>query len=193
MSRKKRILSLTFAAFAVIGLIVLSSKVKEQTDPSWFITQPVIAQSLKSSDISQRVYQKLPDLPLENQYIDRETGKVDPNNTLMSRLVRYHIYVKGRPAIYRLDWKLTLADYLGANDLMLESRYPGSDSLRKNPIDGDRAAINRLNRAQRDALVQVLVSIFNPDYSATSVTAPSAKTQPQATPRPSGKSIPPQP
>jgi len=43
--------------------------------------------------------------------------------------------------------------YLGANELMEETLYPGYDTLQKNPILGDRAAIKRLNREQRDALV----------------------------------------
>lgn len=120
-----------------------------------------------------RVYQQLPDFPRENQYVNRETGKVDPNNTIVSRLIRYHQYVKGRPLVYRLDWKLTLADYLGINEPMIDSSYPGFDNLRKNPMESDQAVINRLNRKQRNDLVQALVNVFNP-----------AATQPLSTPRP---------
>ena len=125
------------------------------------IPQEYISQSVGRGDVWQQVYKQLPSLPKENQYINKETGKVAPENTLVSRLIRYHVYVKGRPVNYRLDWKLTLADYLGVNEVMEESRYPGHDTLRSNPIDGDRTAINRLNRAERDALVQTLVKIFN--------------------------------
>ncbi|MGV0026611.1 hypothetical protein [Phormidesmis priestleyi] len=116
-------------------------------------------------DALAKVYQQMPDLPLENQYVNRETGKVDPNNTLVSRMVRYHQYLKGRPLVYRLDWKLTLGDYLGINEPMLESSYPGFDNLRKNPMESDRAAISRLSRMQRNALVQALVNVFNPAAS----------------------------
>ena len=42
----------------------------------------------------------------------------------------------------------------------MESVYPGKDVLRSNPMEQDRAAIQRLNRAQRDALVQALVDVF---------------------------------
>ncbi len=132
-------------------------------------------------DTWSKVYQQVPDVPLENQYINRETGKADPNNTLVSRMVRYHQYVKGRPLVYRLDWKLTLGDYLGINEPMLESSYPGFDNLRKNPMESDRAAISRLSRMQRNALVQALVNVFNP--AASQPIAPSvAKPQPTPTP-----------
>lgn len=127
---------------------------------------PAFAQRVSSGDW-QQVYQQLPDLPRENKYISKETGKVAENNTLVSRLIRYHMYVKGRAPVYRLDWKLTLADYLDANEVMYDTVYPGRDSLRQNPFDGDRAAIKKLNRRQRDALVQALVNVFTPSPSAT--------------------------
>lgn len=113
-------------------------------------------------DAWAEVYRQLPDLPLENQYVNRESGKVDPSNTLISRMIRYHQAIKGRPLIYRLDWKFTLGDYLGINEPMVETSYPGFDNLKKNPIESDRAAISRLSRTQRNALVQALVNVFNP-------------------------------
>ncbi len=54
-----------------------------------------------------------------------------------------------------------MADYLDANEVMYESSYPGNDTLRKNPLAGDRAAIRRLTRQQRNALVQALVNTFS--------------------------------
>ncbi len=123
-------------------------------------TRPAVAQIISTSDIWQQVYQKLPDFPLENNYVNKEARKVDRNDTLAGRLIRYHFYVKGRAPNYRLDWKLSLADYLGANEPMYDTTYPGSETLQKNPLNGDRAAIAKLNRRQRDALVQVLVDIF---------------------------------
>ncbi|WP_052128947.1 hypothetical protein [Neosynechococcus sphagnicola] len=128
--------------------------------------------SLRVQDAWKQVYQQLPTLPLENQYVSLGTGKVNPNDTLVGRLIRYHLYVKGRPAQYRLDWKLTLADYLEANELMIESAYPGEGFLTINPMVGDRAAIRRLNRAQRDALVQVLVNTFNLNRPSTPINTP---------------------
>ena len=144
----------------------------------------VIAQSVPPSpitrDIWKQVYQKLPDLPLENKYVSRETGKVNPDNTLVNRLIQYHIYVKGRSPNYRLDWKLTLADYLGANEVIQEGTYPGANTLRSNPLEGDRASLNRLTRKQRNALVQSLESIFNPTSNAA--TDPQTPPQPSSTP-----------
>jgi hypothetical protein len=133
----------------------------------------------RPQDVWKVVYEKLPALPLENQYVNRETGKVDPNNTLVSRLMRYHIYVKGRPAMYRLDWKLTLADYLSLNEPIEATTYPGADSLKQNPLEKDVAAMAKLDRTQRNALVQVLVDIFDPGAQPVTPTP-----QPQPTTRP---------
>lgn len=145
------------------------------------IAQPVV----RTEDLWQQVYQAMPDLPLENQYVNKETREVS-SSTLASRLIRYHTVTKGRSPIYRLDWKLTLADYLGANERMSPSVYPGGDIFRTNPIEGDTIAIQRLNRLQRDTLVQALVTAFTPaaspsDSSAQPSPSPSA---PIATPTP---------
>ena len=124
-------------------------------------TSPAYAQRVPSTDVWQQVYKQLPNLPKENQYISKQTGKVAESNTLVSRMIQYHVYVKGRAPNYRLDWKLTLADYLDANEVMYESSYPGKDTLRQNPFASDRAAIRRLTRQQRNALVQALVNAFS--------------------------------
>ncbi|MFN6579656.1 MAG: hypothetical protein RMX68_007070 [Aulosira sp. ZfuVER01] len=145
----------------VVSLIILGSGVGNSKYTNFIGIQPAIAQRISPSDLWQQVYQKLPDLPKENKYISKETGKVAENSTLISRLIRYHIYVKERSPSYRLDWKLTLADYLNANETMYDITYPGNDTLRENPIEGDRAAISKLTRNQRNALVQALTNIFN--------------------------------
>jgi hypothetical protein len=169
-------------AFMVVGVIVLGLSVGKFPSTSLLGIQPAVAQRVSPGDVWQQVYQKLPDLPKENQYINKETGKVAENNTLASRLIRYHIYVKERAPNYRLDWKLTLADYLDVNEIMYETTYPGNDTLRQNPIDGDRAAIARLNRHQRYDLVQVLANLFNPNSQNTldpnndTITSPSTST-----------------
>ncbi|MEH2246447.1 hypothetical protein [Nostoc sp.] len=176
----------TLTALMVVGVIVLGSGASKSIHRNLFSIQPAYAQRITPSDVWQKVYQQLPDLPRENKYISKENGKVAENNTLVTRLIRYHIYTKGRAPIYRLDWKLTLADYLGANEIMYDTTYPGNDSLRENPIEGDRKAITRLTRSQRDALVQVLVNIFNPTSQNTQ--SPSPNTTPSPT-----KSTTPQP
>ena len=117
----------------------------------------VIAQVVRTGDIAQKIYVELPNVPLENQYFSRKINRIDPNNTLISRMIRYHAYVKGRPVALRLDWKLTIADYLGANDIMDLATYPGQDILSVNPMDSDRAAINTLSRQTRDRLIERLV------------------------------------
>ncbi|MBN3926543.1 MAG: hypothetical protein HWQ37_26240 [Nostoc sp. NMS4] len=163
----------------VVSIIVLCSGADKSIYTNLFNIQPASAQRITPSDVWQLVYQQLPDFPRENKYISKENGKVAENNTLANRLIRYHIYTKGRAPIYRLDWKLTLADYLGANEIMYDTTYPGNDSLRENPIEGDRKAIKSLTRSQRDALVKVLVNIFNPTSQNTQ--SPNPNTAPSPT------------
>lgn len=155
-----------------------------------------LAQRVSPLDLWQRVYELLPDLPREDQYISSETGQQATRNTLMSRLVRYHTLIKGRSPNYRFDWKLTLADYLGANELIRSAGYPGHDSLTTNPLSGDVEAISRLTRAQRDALVDALVSIFSAPSSPSSPTTnptPSPTSRPTTPSRPSPAVTPIQP
>lgn len=171
----------TVALASAIGLSLLG------TSPT-----PAAAQvRIRPSQVWRVVYENLPELPLENHYVSRETGEVDADNTLIRRLLRYHIYVKSRPPNYRLDWKLTLADYLDANEVISESIYPGHDLLRENPRDGDKAAIARLNRQQRDALVTVLASIYNPNNSRKPV--PRREPAPVPAPIPSRPPVQPRP
>jgi hypothetical protein len=132
-----------------------------------------------NSAAAEAIHAQFPDLPLENQYIDRTTGDVAASNTLVRRLINYHLLVKGRPPFSRLDWKLTLADYLGANELMFQANYPGAMELRTNPLAGDRAAIAQLTRQQRNDLVLALVLAFNPDYGEASHAAPASEPVPE--------------
>ena len=147
------------------------------------VAQQSAPAQVRAQDAWKFVYEKLPDLPIENNYISKETGKVDSNNTLVGRLIRYHVFVKGRPPNYRFDWKLSLADYLGATpDYLVESVYPGNDVLRSNPMERDRAAIQSLNRTQRDALVQALVDVFSGDSAPARVPAAGGKPEGRNTP-----------
>lgn len=152
---------------------------------------PAIAQDLSrreirrlsSREVAPYIYEQLPDLPLENEYIRQDNNEIATDNTLINRLIQYHINVKQRPIPYRLDWKLTLADYLGVNEAILPSRYPGADILKTNPLEGDRAAIRNLTRSQRDALVQALTDLFTPPSTASeSDSRPNPA--PRATPAP---------
>lgn len=151
--------------------------------------QPADAQFFGPTNAWRQVYERLPNFPLENQYVSNETGEIDPDSTLSSRLIRYHTFVKSRPPGYRFDWKLTLADYLGANEAPVVTQYPGGSTLRENPLVGDRAAIAKLSRAEREALIEVLVSIFNPTNSNATVNpTPTASPPPlpsNPSPRPS--------
>lgn len=138
------------------------------------VEQVAIAQIIRTDGVGRRVYEQLPDLPRENQYVNRETGKISEEETLVNRLIRYHVYVKGRPPFYRLDWKLTLAELLDSTRQLDQSEYPGATKLNKNPMPGDLEVIRRLNLAQRNALVQAIVDAFSPQGNRT----------PQAVPKP---------
>jgi hypothetical protein len=147
--------------------------------------QPASAQFLRPEVVAPQVYERLPDFPLENDYVNRETGEVAEDNTLASRLIRYHLYNRSRPPYYRLDWKLTLADYLGANLDLVPAQYPGHSSLQENPMKRDRAIINSLTREERNELVTVLASIFNPNAVRFDEQPPTPTPQPQPIPSPS--------
>jgi hypothetical protein len=169
-------LGLTIATVTGVCLLLETPEDKNPSILKWLGAQPAAAQFAVPENAGQRVYERLPNLPLENQYVSKESGKVDEKNTLVSRLMRYHIFVKRRPPMYRLDWKLTLADYLGANENLwpVESQYPGANDLQQNPMEGDRKAIENLTLAQRQALVDTLVSIFNPNATTTPTATPTS-------------------
>jgi len=171
----------TFPIPGLLCLLVAVVIIFSSATPSWQLS-PAHAQRFDPNTVWQQVYEQLPDLPLENQYLSRETGETVPENTLISRLIRYHIYVQGRPTIYRLDWKLTLADYLGVNEFIEPLTYPSSDTLTSNPIEGDVAAIKSLNLAQRDALVQTIVDLFNSAYSSPASTTDQQEPVPSSLP-----------
>jgi hypothetical protein len=118
------------------------------------------AQSGRMEATIQQVYERLPNLPKENQYRSLQSKQVDPNNTFVHRLVRYHVYVKGRPGSLRLDWKHTIADYLEANETIDPDTYPTQNRLTTNPLEGDRAVIVKMSRRERSELVQTLVDLF---------------------------------
>jgi hypothetical protein len=168
-------------AVATTAVLLLSSALH---NADWLGSPPAIAQRVSPDTVWQQVYQKLPDFPRENQYVSVETRKVATDNTLVGRVVRYHIYVKGRPPQYRLDWKITLADYLGINERMDEGAYPSRNTLKTNPLDGDLAVMNRLTRQQRESLIQALVEAFAVPVRPSSPAASPTPVGPTPTPKP---------
>jgi hypothetical protein len=117
--------------------------------------QPAPLRRADPALISAQIYQQLPALPRENQYISSDTGAPAADDTLVSRIIRYHIYTQERPTNFRLDWKLTIADYLGAFERMTADGYPDY-GLRENPMEGDIAAVQSLSAEQRNQLVNAL-------------------------------------
>lgn len=130
------------------------------------LAQPTPLRRVSPAALSAQLYQQLPDFPLENQYISSETGDIAIDNTLASRFIRYHIYIKNRPTNFRLDWKLTVADYLGAFERISSDRY--SDyGLRENPLVNDIAVIEALSPTERNAFVNTLYEIFTVPVDAS--------------------------
>ena len=127
---------------------------------------------------AQQVYEIMPELPRANTYKRQEDGEVDPENTLVSRLIRYHRDIKRRPTRYRFDWKLTLADYLGLNEDMRQEHYPGFSTLQSSPLDADKDLIDQLSRRERLTLVNTLAKIYSPGNipNQTPTNAPDGST-----------------
>jgi hypothetical protein len=130
--------------------------------------------------VASEIYQALPGLPLENQYIRKETNKAAVDSTLVERFIQYHTNVKGRSPGFRMDWKMSLADYLGVNDYLTEINYPGHAFLKTSPMKGDRAAIQALSRQQREALIQALVDHYAGGAQTAEAVPPTPSPQPKA-------------
>ncbi|MFN9175432.1 MAG: hypothetical protein ACK58N_13275 [Synechocystis sp.] len=140
--------------------------------PSMAQTVPAGGYTLLVEAVAQQVYEQFPELPKANTYRRQEGGEVEVDNTLISRFIRYHRDIKKRPTRYRLDWKLTLADYLEVNEPMSADRYPGFSTLQENPLDGDRQLIQALNRQQRQDLVDFLAEVYRPQTAPSTPEAP---------------------
>lgn len=140
------------------------------------IAQPTPIRRVNPTAVSTQIYQQLPGLPLENQYISEETGTAASDNTLVSRLIRYHIYIKNRPTVFRLDWKLTVADYLGAFERIAADSYLDY-GLRSNPYERDLAAMASLSPAQRDELVNALYAAFTTTPQSAELSNPTDATE----------------
>jgi hypothetical protein len=144
------------------------------------------AQLSSPTDVAKFVYRRVPTLTLENQFIRTDSNKQAVESTLVSRIVQYHNSVKGRSPLYRLDWKTTLADYLGIHEVIQPETYPGYAFLKKNPLESDRTSVQKLNAAQRNALVQSLVDAFTGRSQAASgaIKAPAPSTPSAKQPKP---------
>ena len=142
---------------------------------------PASAQPVNVVDLVPLLYEALPYIPLENDYLDLD-GNPAPQTTLLSRFVRYHTFIKQRSPLFRLDWKLTLADYLGQNETMFRDSYPNHNTLAENPFERDVEAIRALTRAQRDELVTTLVDLLNPLGSQPEASTPTVEEQPASSP-----------
>jgi hypothetical protein len=161
-----------------LGLLILGGAL------SFLLSPAAFAQLSSPTDVAQFVYQRMPTLAVENQYVRADNNKQAAESTLVSRLVQYHNAVKGRSPLYRIDWKITLADYLGINEVLEPETYPGRAFLKKNPIEGDLAVIQKLNSAQRNALVQSLVDASTGSQTASAPVRVSTPPAPQAKPSP---------
>jgi hypothetical protein len=137
---------------------------------------PAYAQLRLIPQAARQVYEALPDLPLENVYTPinpNDGGPTPEEDTLVRRMMIYHLQVAGRSPTDRFDWQLTLADYFDANEPIIAQRYPGADRLTVNPYAQDKAVVQSLNRQQRQALLEALVLAFGGDPNPTPLYIPT--------------------
>jgi hypothetical protein len=158
LQRNLKLLVIFFLSF----ILVLGGSQLKFTQNGHLGLQTANAQTLRPEQAATMIYEKLTYLPKENQYTRQNTGEVDPDHTLISRFIRYHQDLKRRSTSAYLDWKITLADYLGVNEVMKDDRYPGNTTLQSNPMETDIKVIQGLNRRQRQELVDLLVSLYKP-------------------------------
>lgn len=132
-------------------------------------------------EIGQLVYEQLPNLERANTYRGVRSGEVRPNDTLVSRVIRYHLQSRNRRLASRLDWKLTMADLLGVNGVVRPESYPGFQTLSPNPLQSDLKAIAQLSRVERDRLIDVILSVVPRPQTAE---VPPEETPPALQPTP---------
>lgn len=127
---------------------------------------PAFAQRLRDLTFTvDRIYERLPDLPLDNHYATL-AGRTAAESTWVKRVLLYHIRTKGRLPTSRFDWRLTFADYLEANVPMYASQYPGADSFSTNPLNGDRDRFQGLSRQDRSELLTTILDVYeSPDIA----------------------------
>ncbi len=148
---------------------------------------PAHAQLRLIPEAARRVYEALPDMPLENTYTPvnpNDGGPAPEEDTLVRRMMVYHLQVAGRSPADRFDWQLTLADYLDANEPIVAQRYPGAERLTVNPYAQDKAAVQALSRQQRQALLRELVLAFGGDPDPKPLYIPAALNPVPAPPTP---------
>ena len=82
--------SLELLLVALIGFLFpfWVTKIELRNFSRNFFVAPVNAQTLNPEKVAVEVYKQMPDLPKENQYTREETQEIDPDNTLISRMVR---------------------------------------------------------------------------------------------------------
>ena len=130
---------------------------------------PVSAQRIR--DIPERtaqIYELLPDLPLEDSYVSLN-GEVMANSSWVQRILLYHIQTKGRLPNSRFDWRMTFADFLGANLPMYTNQYPGADIFAQNPLNGDRDLFQTLTRQERNQLLAAFLQVYGNNSVANSL------------------------
>ncbi|WP_414370194.1 hypothetical protein [Synechococcus sp. H60.4] len=148
---------------------------------------PAYAQLRLIPEAARQVYAALPDLPLENGYTPvnpNDGGPAPEEDTLVRRMMVYHLQVVGRSPTDRFDWQLTLADYLDANEPIVAQRYPGAERLTVNPYAQDKAAVQALTRQQRQALLRAILLAFGGDPDPKPLYIPTALNPVPAPPTP---------
>ncbi len=150
----------------------------------WGVSAPSGAQLRVIPEAARQVYELMPDLPRENDYVYIEEGISPPeDNTLVQRMMLYHQQVQGRPPTNRLDWQFTIADYLDLNEPMFAQAYPGVTSLNENPYRRDREVVQSLSREQRRQLLESILTAYGGDPNPPTLYIPPDVTQQAQAPK----------
>ncbi len=151
------------SAGAIVLAVLLCLIIGLNSNPSPATAQGSRLRQLRPQEILVEASKQLTFIRPDNQYVDRQTKKIRPESTALARLIEYHVYGRGRSPLYRLDWKLTLADYLGAFELMDDDSYPGANQFVRNPVTTDRLQVRSWSRSQREQVVNTLTALYNPN------------------------------
>ncbi|MEM9569227.1 MAG: hypothetical protein AAF974_13070 [Cyanobacteria bacterium P01_E01_bin.34] len=95
-----------------------------------------------------QIYELVPDLPGGGE-----------DERWLQRLLLYHVRTKGRLANSRFDWRLTFADFLGANETMYADQYPPG-STEVNPLNGDRDRFQTMTRQDRNEFLAAILQVY---------------------------------
>ncbi len=113
------------------------------------LTDSASAQRIRDiPEKAEQIAELVPNLPAQEE---REKW--------LQRILLYHVRTKGRLANSRFDWRLTFADFLGANNPMYADQYPPGDT-EENPLNSDRELFQAMSRQERNEFLAAILEVY---------------------------------